>query len=320
MSTLSGRLARCKVHQTVMGARRVGWRSGIEGEMQAKLANKATAGRSHFVSTQLGRLHLVEVGRGPETIVLWPSIFTDHHIYAGLVPHLAKQFRFLLIDGPGHGASEGPSQEFSMAECGSAIGAVLDHFGLEQAIVGGTSWGGLAAAELALADPARVAAVLLLNTPFELGRGAPSLSRRMITLGARWLLPTQIFRNGVAASFFSAKSLADNPGYAERFHAMLQTAQPRPLAAAVRSVLLRSQPLRDRLSALTMPVLIIAGLDDSMYPLDAQATAAALVPHGRFAPVAGKHVSVVERPAEVASLIARFLRAEVSPRRSCLAP
>lgn len=58
---------------------------------------------SHRIKTDLGRLHVVKAGSGPETIVLWPSIFTDHRIYDDIVARLGMSYRFLLIDGPAHG-------------------------------------------------------------------------------------------------------------------------------------------------------------------------------------------------------------------------
>ncbi|MFN9715404.1 MAG: alpha/beta fold hydrolase, partial [Planctomycetota bacterium] len=52
-------------------------------------------GKSHRVPTGLGQLHVVEIGTGSEAIVLWPSIFTDHHIYDELARRLSDRFRFL---------------------------------------------------------------------------------------------------------------------------------------------------------------------------------------------------------------------------------
>lgn len=265
-------------------------------------------GISHFVSTGLGRLHVVEFGTGSETMVLWPSIFTDHHIYDVLAQRLADRFRFLLIDGPGHGRSEGPVQGFTMLQCAQATEAVMDAFGLDESIVGGTSWGGLAAAELALTSPERVKAVVLMNTPMEIDERSPKFSARMIAAGARWMLRTRAFRKGVAKSFFSETALQANPSFAQHFHDMLRSVEAAPLAAAVRSVLLRGKPLKDRLNGLTMPVLVIAGKVDPMYPIEDQAHAASLAPNGRFEPVNGKHISVLEEPVAVAEILLDFAR------------
>lgn len=264
-----------------------------------------------FVATPLGRLHVTELGAGAETLVLWPSIFTDHHIYDDLVARLGHRYRFVLIDGPGHGQSEGPETEFTMAQAADAMAAVLDHLGLDRVVIGGTSWGGLVAAELALYRPERIKALILMNTPMDLDAHAPGLSARMIALGARWMPGTAMYRNGVARNFFSASGLEANPGYADAFHAMLRAAHPRRLAAAIRSVLLRGEPLRPRMGDLGVPTLVIAGKQDAMYPIPAMASAAAAVPGGQFEAVDGKHISVIETPDAVADLLSDFVARKV---------
>jgi len=269
--------------------------------------------RTRQIETGLGRLHVVERGAGPRTLVLWPSIFTDHHIYDGIVARLADRYRFILIDGPGHGGSEGPAAPHAIADSADALATVLDTLGLKRAILGGTSWGAMVAAELALRRPERAEAVVLMNTPMAIDGRHPGLKARLIALGARYLLKTKLFRDGVAESFFSPQVLRQNPTYAATFHAMLERANPRPLSAAIRSVLLNGRPLIDRVGELKMPVLVIAGKADAMYPMATQQAAAARMPKSRLEPVDGKHISVVERPDEVAHLIVDFLeRASIS--------
>jgi pimeloyl-ACP methyl ester carboxylesterase len=266
----------------------------------------------HFIDTDMGQLHVVERGIGTETIVLWPSIFTDHRIYDGLVGLMENQYRFLLIDGPGHGQSEGPVETFNMETCARAMIAVFDHFALERSIVGGTSWGGMTAAHVALMFPERVKALILMNTPMEIDGARPGMSARFIAMGARWMLSTRTFRNGVAKSFFTPEVLMHNPSYALAFHAMLKDAKPRPLAAAIKSVILRGSPLKGKMADIPVPTLVIAGKQDEMYPIAVQAQAALLAPHGQFEPVDGKHISPVEQPEKVTAILENFLSREVT--------
>lgn len=260
---------------------------------------------TRMIPTALGPLAVTETGAGPRTLLLWPSIFTDHRIHLPLARRLGARHRLLLIDGPAHGASPGPGGEFTLRDCARAMAEVLDAAGLDRAVVGGTSWGGLAGAELALAAPDRVEALLLLNTPFHLGR--PPLSARLIAAGARWGLRTRPFRDGVARSFFTPGALARDPAYAAAFHEMLRSAAPGPFAAAIRSVLLRGTPLASRAAGIAVPTLVIAGADDPMYPVDAQRAAAARIPGARFARVPARHISAVDAPDDVAREIAAFL-------------
>ncbi|MEM9582745.1 MAG: alpha/beta hydrolase, partial [Pseudomonadota bacterium] len=64
----------------------------------------------------------------------------------------------------------------------------------------------------------------------------------------------------------------------------------------------------DRLHDLAVPSLTIAGEEDAMYPLAQQRAAAARAPGGRFETVPGKHISVIEQPAQVAELITRIAK------------
>ena len=278
--------------------------------MNAMTQNHAEVFQTEFVKTQMGRLAVQARGHGERTIILWPSIFTDHRIFERLARTLGDNLRFILVDGPGHGQSAGVETEFSMGDCAKALRDVMDHYGLQSAILGGTSWGGLVAAEFALSTPDRVDALILMNTPMEIDGSRPSLSSRMIALGARWGLRTRTFRNGIAKSFFDPDSLAMQPEYQGAFHAMLKAANPRTLAPAIRSVILRGAPLLPRMKELVVPTLVIAGEDDAMYPLEVQAEAALMAPRGRFEPVPGRHISAVDAPSEVATAIADFLKEE----------
>lgn len=262
---------------------------------------------TRLVTTPLGDLAVRVTGFGPAKVVLWPSIFTDGHIYDGLVSRLAAEATFFLIDGPGHGLSPGVSREFTMAEAASACLSVMDSFGLARALVGGVSWGGLVAAEVALTAPGRIEGLVLMNTPMDISGAYPKFRDQMIAFGARWMVRGKIFRDGVAGSFFDPGTLASNPSYSQAFHGMLAASDPVALSASVRSVILHGEPLRSRLARISVPTLLIAGKEDALYPLEGQASAALLLQDGRFEPVAGRHISPVEAPDEVAASLRAFL-------------
>ena len=268
------------------------------------------SGEDRMISTSLGEIAVQVVGDGPQKVVLWPAIFTDHHIYDRLVDGLASAATFVLIDGPGHGRSPGVAREFTLGETAAAMLSVMDALGIDRATVGGVSWGGMVAAEATLKAPERVERLILMNTPMDICGAHPKFGDRLVALGARWMLNREVFRNGVARSFFKPESLSRDPDASRSFHAMLSRADPVRLSAAVRSVILRGQPLRPRLSAITAPTLVISGINDGLYPLEGQASAALRLQDGRFAPVEGCHISPIDAPEEVKSLIKAFLTEE----------
>ena len=275
-------------------------------------------GAPTMIATSLGRLAVWDSGPpvteqgSAVTLALWPSIFSDHSIYSALIDRWRGKRRLILIDGPGHGSSEGvASRVFAMDECAQAMKAVLDALSVSEAVVGGTSWGGLVAGEFALRYPQHTRGVIMMNTPFLVAPDGPSLAEKMITWASGNVLSTRLFTSGVARSFFLPKTRVEYGPVIAQFHAGLRQSDPAALSNAIRSVLLERKPLADRLLNINAPTLVIAGLRDEMYPLNRQRSAAATLPHGRIEVVDSAHISVVDQPTRVAEFIEVFLTRDV---------
>lgn len=103
-------------------------------------------------------------GSGPRVVVLTHGLLMDNRMYTRLAPKLAAAgYRVITVDMLGHGASDQPHDmtQYSMQQFGADVIALLDHLGLAQAVVGGTSLGANVALEAAVAAPARIRALVL---------------------------------------------------------------------------------------------------------------------------------------------------------------
>jgi 3-oxoadipate enol-lactonase len=101
----------------------------------------------------------VEHVAGPRVpIVLLHSGVGDSREWDAVMPRL-EGHRVVRYDVRGYGRSELPTSEFSLVE---DLVSVLDQLGLEQVVLVGCSMGGDTALSLALNDPARVRALVLL--------------------------------------------------------------------------------------------------------------------------------------------------------------
>jgi 3-oxoadipate enol-lactonase len=270
----------------------------------------ASLGEPTMVSTSLGRLAVWDNGvRSSEpTVVLWPSIFSDHVIYSSLVEQWRGKRRLVLIDGPGHGASEGPKDKtFSMQACAVAMKEILDSKSIQNVVVGGTSWGGLVGGEFAILYPQQTRGVILMNTPFFTSPDGASMGEKFITWGSGTLLGTNLFTNGVARSFFLPATREAGGPIMTHFHDSLHRSDAKALSTAIRSVLIERVALADRLPKITAPALVIAGLQDDMYPLQLQREAVKKLPKGQLEVIDTKHISIVDKPTEVARVIDAFL-------------
>lgn len=271
------------------------------------------------IPTGIGRLAVRDTGAAGmsgEVIVLWPSILADHRIYREPIKAWRGRHRLVVIDGPGHGDSGPAPGPFTMAQCGQALGEVLDALGITQpVVVVGTSWGGLVAGEFALDNPHRTHALVMLNAPVFTAPNGPSFSDRFVTWGARWIHGTGVYRDGVARAFFLPATRERGGPLMEDFHQHLRKADGAALAQSVRSVLIEREPLAPRMKDITAPTLFVAGRHDAMYPVEGLRTAAQALPNGHFEVLDTAHISVIDDPLSVTSLIDDFLQRHIELSR-----
>jgi pimeloyl-ACP methyl ester carboxylesterase len=97
-------------------------------------------------------------GDGPPLVLLHPGV-GDSRIWAPVLPALAASYRVIRYDARGFGRSPAPAVEFSLL---ADLISVLEYYGLERAAFVGCSQGGGSALGLALEQPARVSALVLL--------------------------------------------------------------------------------------------------------------------------------------------------------------
>lgn len=264
------------------------------------------------IPTCLGRLATYDTGMptrpdaSAQVLVLWHSILADHRIYSAQVAALRERHRLILIDGPGHGASDAPTGRFSMTQCAQAQSQVLDALGIDQPVVCiGSSWGALVAGEFALRYPHRARAIVMLNPPVfkSTARGRDSF----VAWGARWLNRTNLYVQGVAEAYFSPETRKRESRFMAQFRQHIQRADGAALTVGVRSVLLEREELASRLHAIAVPTLFIAGTHDPFCPVEEQRRAAAQLPAGRFVELPTAHISAVDAPVETTHAIVRFL-------------
>src|SRR5437764_2057617 len=110
------------------------------------------------------RLAYTTYGRGPRVTVLLPGLLLSQKMQAPLARELAgRGNRVITFDPLGHGASDRPRDmwRYSIPAFAAQTVALLNHLGLEQAIVGGTSLGANVTLEVAASAPERVRGMII---------------------------------------------------------------------------------------------------------------------------------------------------------------
>jgi pimeloyl-ACP methyl ester carboxylesterase len=263
-------------------------------------------------------------GASPPDVVLWSGLFFDDTQHAPLALALARAgLHVAAVSPPGFGGSTAAAV-ITMPACGSALLDVARALGARDCVLGGTSWGAIAAVHAACeaeahagggGAPVRVCGLALFNMPVEGGSHRLPAGILPYTL----LLPAPFFASGAAAPMFGRTSLRGD-GAGGLLDALEASARGASTAGAVRAavaVLCDRPDLSAAVRALPAPALVLLGDEDASAPPLALRRAWAPAVADRLADVVEVtgtgHSSALEAPGNVAGLFITFAR-KVLPR------
>jgi pimeloyl-ACP methyl ester carboxylesterase len=107
------------------------------------------------------------IGSGPPVLLLHSGV-ADRRMWDPVAPQLSHRFRLIRPDFRGYGESPLPPEPYTDADDAAGL---LDHLGVADVAVVGSSFGGRVALELAVRHPDRVRELVLLCPAY---RGEPS--------------------------------------------------------------------------------------------------------------------------------------------------
>jgi 3-oxoadipate enol-lactonase len=102
-------------------------------------------------------------GDGPP-VILSHGFLMDHEMFAFQVGALAPEFRVITWDERGFGETEFDGKPFTYWDSASDCLGLLEHLGIDRAVLGGMSQGGFLSLRAALLAPERVRALVLIDT------------------------------------------------------------------------------------------------------------------------------------------------------------
>lgn len=122
---------------------------------------------STFIQLEGMSVHARDEGRrdDPVPIVLLHGTSASLHTWDGWVRALEGRRRLIRVDMPGFGLTgPSPTGDYTIGSYVRFVTAVLDHFGVAHCVLAGNSFGGWVAWEIALAEPGRVDALILVDS------------------------------------------------------------------------------------------------------------------------------------------------------------
>lgn len=101
--------------------------------------------RHHSVDVGDVRLHVAEVA-GQRPMVMLHGIGMDWRVWQAMPRRLAPSFHLYLVDLRGHGESDKPQTGYTVGHYAADVEELVDRLGLREAVLVGSSLGGVAAA------------------------------------------------------------------------------------------------------------------------------------------------------------------------------
>ena len=242
-------------------------------------------------------------GAGPPLLLL-NSLGTDLQMWDPQVDRWARSRTLLRFDQRGHGRSEAPSGPYHLDRLGEDALAVLDAFGQQRVDVCGLSLGGVVALWLAIHHPGRVGRLIVADSAARIGTQAAWQQRAATVLDDGMDAVADL----IIERFFS-------PGF--RAAAPAQVARMRETVRGTSSVgyagscfALADADLRDDLSRIVAPTLVLVGSNDvATPPADAQELAAGIAGSQLVELAGAGHLANLEVPHRFAADVERFLEA-----------
>ena len=245
-----------------------------------------------------------------EPLVLLHGFPHDRTLWSQQRIALASRARCITPDLAGFGESA-LHEHVTIDAYADDVMRLLDHLGVERAIIGGLSMGGYVALACWRRHAARVSGLILSDTK---STGDTDEAKRkrdeMIALverdGVQALAAAQI------TGMVGKRTRESNPALVDLVRTMMERQPADAVIAALRALRDRPDATPD-LTTITVPTLILVGDEDVITPpTDARAMFAALpsAAEAQLDIIAGAgHASCVERPAAVTHAIADFLAA-----------
>lgn len=239
-------------------------------------------------------------GDGP-VVVLSHGFLMDHTMFEHQVAALRDRYRVISWDERGFGQTEYDGEPFSYWDSARDLLGLLDHLGIDQAVLGGMSQGGFLSLRAALLAPERVRALILLST--QAGVDDDETLAAYGQMVDTWVAAGPIDDlTSIVAGIIIAEE-ATSAIWIDKWR-QLPVA---PLAHAGECLLTRDD-ITDRLAEITCPALVVHGTEDTAIGMDrAEQLAAGLVGARPLVAVSGAHAANLTNPEPVTAAIVEFL-------------
>lgn len=239
-------------------------------------------------------------GPGP-AVIFSHGFLMDHEMFAPQVEELTDEFRCITWDERGFGRTAATAP-FSYYDSAADCLGVLEHLGIEQAVLAGMSQGGFLSLRAALTEPARVKALVLIDT--EAGAEDPSTLEAYDAMETEWLANGPVNVRDAIAGLILGNGVDPTPWFRK------WDELPRDAFQHTYQCLAHRDDVTARLPEITCPAMIVHGDEDQAIVMEkAERLRDGLANCEQFVVVKGAaHAANLSHPEQVNPPLREFLR------------
>ena len=250
-------------------------------------------------------LYFERTGKG-EPIVFSGAWLDDLSIWEAQVKHFSKKHSVVTYDQRGHGKSDKAKTgqgNYSVQALANDLNALIQKLNVKKPVVVGFSWGGMVALRFAIEHPSEVSKLVLVGT---CARMKPPTAAKFLKVIGR-LIPKKTFYRMLGRYRFYKPSEQVANAWLERALKV-----DKAVAFESWSEWAENCDLRDQVSKIQVPTLIIVGEKDELF-LETCRYLNENIKGSQLKIVLGSgHTVSVEKPQEFSQILEEFLAASVS--------
>ena len=246
-------------------------------------------------------LYRLDGPAGAPVVVFSNSLGTNLAMWDAQIPVLTQRFRVLRFDARGHGESDVTTGPYTIEGLGRDVIGLLDALKISTAHYCGLSVGGLIGQWLGIYAPQRFKSLTLCNTAARIG-ATDGWNTRISTVREGGMAA---IANGVISRWFTEDFAKREPAAVEATRQMLLHSPADGYVATCAA--LRDEDLREQISRVSLPTLVISGARDAATTAADGQFIAGKIPGAKYVELNAAHLSNIEAAEPFTTALLEFL-------------
>ncbi|MDV2467454.1 3-oxoadipate enol-lactonase [Acinetobacter chinensis] len=234
-------------------------------------------------------------------IVFSNSLGTKFTMWQPQIDTLQNDFYVICYDTRGHGQSSAPQGPYTIDQLGQDVINLLDHLNIKKASFCGISMGGLTGQWLAIHKPEYFNHVIVCNTAAKIGQ-EQAWNERAALVREQGLQPIAAT---AASRWFTERFIQSQAAIVQSLSNDLAAGSAEGYASCCEA--LAKADLREELKNISVPVLVIAGLQDPITTVTDGQFMVDRIPYSQLAEINASHISNIEQPEAFNDILKTFL-------------